>query len=94
MELKRCSKCTVPITWETVYLDENGVCNICKNWEKKQNTIDWVERERSLISFFEEVKKKKAKLAKQIQLLLQQTTLLKQKQKQQTTHLLLSLKKQ
>jgi len=59
MELKRCSKCTVPITWETVYLDENGVCNICKNWEKKQNTIDWAERERSLISFFEEVKKKK-----------------------------------
>jgi N-acetyl sugar amidotransferase len=59
MELQRCSKCTVPITWETVYLDENGVCNICKNWEKKQKTIDWGEREKSLIEFFDEVKKKK-----------------------------------
>jgi len=59
MNLQRCSHCTIPITWETVYFDKNGVCNICKNWEKKQKSIDWVEREKLLIDFFDEVKKKK-----------------------------------
>ncbi len=59
MELQRCSRCTLPITWETVYFDENGVCNICKNWEKKQKTVNWEEREKTFIEILREVKEKK-----------------------------------
>ncbi len=44
MGLERCVKCTLPITWETIYFDDEGVCNICRNWEKKQKDINWQER--------------------------------------------------
>ena len=59
-ELERCVKCTLPITWETVYFDDNGVCNICRNWDSKQKEVDWEDRERQLIKIFEERKKEKA----------------------------------
>lgn len=58
--LPRCVKCGLPITWETVYLDEDGVCNICKNWDKKKYEIDWVERRKELEKIVEEVKKRNA----------------------------------
>lgn len=61
MELERCKKCTLPITWETLYLDENGVCNICKNWQKKKEVINWAKREEQLIKILDKVKKKNAK---------------------------------
>ena len=57
MEIDRCVKCTLPITWETLYFDENGVCNLCKNWDEKKYEIDWKERERQLLGIFEEIKK-------------------------------------
>lgn len=58
--LERCVKCGLPVTWETVYLDENGVCNICKNWEKKKAGINWEERWKELLKIVEEAKSKKA----------------------------------
>ncbi len=58
-KLERCSICTLPITWETIYFDEKGVCNICKNWEKKQKTINWKEREKQLLGIFKEAKERK-----------------------------------
>ena len=57
-ELERCNRCTLPITWETLYFDEEGVCNICRNWETKTEVIDWDEREKQLRAMFEEVRKK------------------------------------
>lgn len=57
-ELERCTKCTLPITWETIYYDKNGECNICKNWNKKQKEIDWQAREKQLIEIFKEAKAK------------------------------------
>jgi hypothetical protein len=56
MVLERCSRCTLPITWETINFDETGVCNICKNWDTKQHTIDWQSREKQLLKIFEEAK--------------------------------------
>lgn len=58
-DLERCSRCMLPITWETIYFDEDGVCNICKNWDSKQKEIDWQEREQQLLDIFEEAKEKK-----------------------------------
>jgi N-acetyl sugar amidotransferase len=43
-DFKRCSRCTVPNTWETVFFDDEGVCNICRNWDVKQKDIDWSSR--------------------------------------------------
>ena len=57
-ELTRCTKCVLPITWETVFFDNKGVCNICKNWVEKQKTIDWQAREKELLKIFKEAKAK------------------------------------
>lgn len=54
--LKRCTKCVLPITWETVFFDNKGVCNICKNWVEKQKTVDWQAREKQLLKILEEAK--------------------------------------
>ena len=40
-QLKRCSKCVMPETWESINFDQDGVCNICHNIEVKQEKIDW-----------------------------------------------------
>ena len=55
-ELERCVKCTLPITWETIYYDDEGVCNICKNWQVKQHSVDWKEREKQFLAICKNVK--------------------------------------
>lgn len=46
-ELRRCSKCVLPQTHETIIFDSEGVCNICRQQEHKQ-TIDWQAQKREL----------------------------------------------
>ncbi|HEY5122998.1 MAG TPA: N-acetyl sugar amidotransferase [Ignavibacteria bacterium] len=41
MKLKRCTKCVLPETHETIHFDEEGVCNICRQVEFKQDKVDW-----------------------------------------------------
>jgi len=60
MEMKRCTRCTLPITWDTISFDDEGVCSICRNWEKKQKRINWEKREDQLIKIFDESKKRNA----------------------------------
>lgn len=48
MELKRCTKCVIPETHETIVFDENGVCNICRQAEFKNTKIDWDEKKKEL----------------------------------------------
>ena len=57
-DLPRCKRCTLPITWETIYFDDEGICNICRNWEKKLKSVDWTTREKTLVKTFNEVKKR------------------------------------
>jgi len=59
LDLERCSCCVLPITWETLYFDNEGVCNVCSNWEKKKHSINWKEREKMLLKIFETAKKRK-----------------------------------
>src|SRR5262245_28913874 len=40
-ELVRCTRCITPETHETVVFDDAGVCNICRQHEYKQTSIDW-----------------------------------------------------
>ena len=57
-ELKRCSKCTLPETHETISFDEQGVCNVCKQIEYKVDNIDWEQKEKDLVKIFDEYKGK------------------------------------
>src|SRR4030042_682991 len=47
-DLKRCTKCVLPETHETIVFDEEGVCNICRQHEYKQTAIDWETQKREL----------------------------------------------
>jgi N-acetyl sugar amidotransferase len=51
--LRRCVRCLLPETHETIVFDEEGVCNVCRQIEVKQGKIDWAARERELIELIE-----------------------------------------
>ena len=46
--MKKCVKCLIPETHEATYFDEDGVCSVCKNIDKK-DTVDWEKRKEELI---------------------------------------------
>ena len=48
MGLRLCSRCVTPETHETIFFDQEGVCNVCRQQEYKQEKIDWVAREKEL----------------------------------------------
>jgi len=43
-ELKRCTKCVMPETQETITFDNKGVCNVCNNQVIKNEKIDWKKK--------------------------------------------------
>ncbi len=47
-DLRRCSRCLIPETHETITFDAEGVCNVCRQHEVKQDFINWDERKREL----------------------------------------------
>lgn len=56
-KLRRCTKCTLPETHETIIFDDDGVCNICRQHEVKQK-IDWSSRKNDLITLAEQFRGK------------------------------------
>ena len=57
-DLERCTRCTLPITWETIYFDDQGICNICRNWDTKQKEINWEEREKAFRAIVQEARER------------------------------------
>jgi N-acetyl sugar amidotransferase len=47
-QLKRCTRCLLPETYETIEFDSEGVCNLCRTAEHKKTEIDWAERKELL----------------------------------------------
>src|SRR3546814_8501619 len=45
--LTYCVRCVMPDTKPELFLDEEGVCNACRSYEKR-NEGDWGQREREL----------------------------------------------
>jgi len=41
--LRRCVRCHLPETYETIEFDAEGICNICRSAEHK-TSVDWAER--------------------------------------------------
>ncbi len=46
--MKRCTKCNLPETHETIIFDSLGVCNICSQQNFKKSSIDWNQRKKDL----------------------------------------------
>ena len=42
--MKKCKKCLLPETHETISFDSSGLCSICLNQDIKVNRIDWQSR--------------------------------------------------
>lgn len=45
--MKRCTKCLLPETHETIRFDANGVCSVCLNFDQK-NKVDWASKREQL----------------------------------------------
>ncbi len=56
--LRRCTRCTLPQTHETIVFDAEGVCNICRQHEYKREHIDWTSRKRDLDTLIEQYRGK------------------------------------
>lgn len=54
MVLKRCTRCMLPETYETIEFNADGVCNICVSNEHKKDSIDWNKRKLMLDTIIEE----------------------------------------
>jgi N-acetyl sugar amidotransferase len=57
-ELRRCTRCTIPETHETLMFDGEGVCNICRQQEYKKEFIDWERRRHQLTELIEQYRGK------------------------------------
>ena len=44
-----CNKCVTPNTRPRVVFNENGVCNACINNDEKNNSVDWIKREKEFL---------------------------------------------
>lgn len=56
--MKRCTRCGLPETYETIEFDSYGVCNICRQHEYKKDKIDWSERKKMLDSLVQDYRGK------------------------------------
>lgn len=52
-ELRRCSRCNIPETYETIEFDSQMVCNVCRQKEYRDERIDWPARKRVLDALIE-----------------------------------------
>jgi len=56
--MKKCVKCGLPETYETIEFDDAGVCNICLQQQYKQGVIDWSARKVMLDDLIEQYRGK------------------------------------
>ncbi|MFQ5890820.1 MAG: N-acetyl sugar amidotransferase [Gemmatimonadota bacterium] len=52
--LIRCPRCGLPETYETIEFQDQGICNVCRQKEYRDEEIDWEERKRELEALVEE----------------------------------------
>ncbi|HEY9584305.1 MAG TPA: N-acetyl sugar amidotransferase [Candidatus Paceibacterota bacterium] len=58
-DLRRCTRCVLPETHESIVFDEEGVCNICRNFKVKED-IDWKKKGEELEALIKEARGKGA----------------------------------
>jgi N-acetyl sugar amidotransferase len=52
--MMRCTRCGLPETHETIAFDDQGVCNICRQQDVKNERIDWASNKKALDGLIEE----------------------------------------
>lgn len=52
--MRRCVRCGLPETHETIAFDEAGVCNICRQQDYKKGKIDWAANRKALDALIDE----------------------------------------
>lgn len=57
MTLRYCTRCVMPDTKPDLRLDEEGVCNACRSYERRA-VVDWDARRRELLSLVEKYRSK------------------------------------
>lgn len=58
--LRRCVRCVMPETHETISFDEDGVCNICRQHEYKKENINWETKKAELFALADKFRGKNA----------------------------------
>jgi len=48
-EVRYCKKCVMSNQRPRIVFDDEGVCNACRYWERKDTVIDWKKREEQLV---------------------------------------------
>ena len=57
-KLKRCGKCNLPETHETIDYNDQNVCNLCQSFDYKTQNINWDERKKLLDQLVEKFRGK------------------------------------
>lgn len=55
--IKYCRRCLLPETKTHLYIDEEGICDACRNYEERKE-VDWNERKKELIKLLDKYKSK------------------------------------
>jgi len=56
--MKRCSRCVMPETQETILFDDEGICNVCHQIEKKLEKVDWKKKKEEFMTLVNQYKGK------------------------------------
>ena len=56
--MKYCIKCILPETRPNLEIDENNICNSCRNTTKKKAIIDWNSRKNEFEKIVKALRKK------------------------------------
>ena len=51
---RRCARCLLLETHDTIVFDAEGVCNVCRNIEHKRERVDWTAREAEFRAILDE----------------------------------------
>ena len=54
--MKKCSRCLLPETHETISFDSRGICSVCQNREFRNEQINWSARRTDLDALITKVK--------------------------------------
>ncbi len=54
--LKYCVRCVMPHTKPDLHIDEEGVCNACRSYEKRKE-VDWDQRKSELLTLLEKYRR-------------------------------------
>lgn len=57
-KLKRCTRCLLPETHESITFNDQGICNICQQNDYKHDKIDWDSKQQDLDRLIEEYRGK------------------------------------